>query len=110
MKKKTPGKTFASSASTSFIFPVRNLKAAHALAVRENYPDRLGVTVWTVVKGARPQVIEVQILRKIIDHLNEISLEDSKGIRVRLTKSTGGLTMIRVGTGENAVEIPHIDK
>ena len=105
MKKKTPGKTYSFDAPASFAFPIRNLKAAHWKASKENYPDRLGITVWTAVKGARPQVIEFAILKKVIETMKV--QPGQLNVRVKITYSTAGLVQVKVGSGDQAV-ISHL--
>ncbi len=99
-RKAMRPKTFYEGNGAAFTFPVRNLRAAHWKASTEGYPDRLGVTVWTAVKGARPQVIEVQVLRRIIQHLDENPGVYMNDIRIKITP-----TAIRIGGGEHSITI-----
>lgn len=85
------------------MFPIRNLRAAHWKASKENYPDRLGITVWTAVKGDRPQVIEFVILKAILAELDKVVNDPNQtNIRVKITYSTAGLVEIKVGAGVSA--------
>lgn len=110
MKKHQPDVLFSSSKTTAHVFPVRNIFAAFAKATKEQYPDKLGVMLWTNKKGARPQIVEMQILRKIVAHLNTLDTTPTSCIRIKLTPSTGGLTLVEVGTGANTTAIHHVDK
>lgn len=82
------------------VFPARNLRAAFSLAEKERYPDLLGVTVWTSIKGERPQVIEVRALRKIIQHMNNNLDKYQNDVRVKLTPTT-----VWVGDGRHSSTI-----
>lgn len=99
-RKANRPKTFYQGNGASFTFPVRNIRAANWKAATEGYPDRLGVTVWTTVQGARPQVIEVQVLRAIVRHLDENPGVYLNDIRIKITP-----TEVRIGGGENSVTI-----
>lgn len=88
------------------MFPIRNLRAAHWKASKENYPDRLGITVWTAVKGDRPQVIEFVILKTIIAELDKLKLDPNQtNIRIKITHSTAGLVEIKIGAGGSGATI-----
>lgn len=103
MKKKVPGSAaFKIAGPTPHVFPVRNLRAAHYKAVNENYPDSLGLTVWTAVKGARPQVILFPILKLIIEELDRRKSPWDSTIQIKITESTAGLHEVRVGKGNTA--------
>ena len=92
------------------MFPIRNLRAAHWKAGKEGYPDGLGMTVWTAVKGDRPQVIEFGILKLIIEQLDTMHLPNTNNVRIKITRSTAGLNEIKVGSGPHAVTVRHITK
>lgn len=110
MKKKTPGKTYSLFAPASFMFPIRNLRAACYKAVKEAYPDALGMAVWTAVKGERPQVIEVGVLKVIISTLDDMKLPSTANVRIKITHSTAGLCEVKVGSGPHAVTFRYTSK
>lgn len=99
-RKALRPKTFYQGNGAAFAFPVRNLRAAFRLAVTEQYPEQLGVTVWTSVKGNRPQVIEVQVLRQIIQHLDDNPTVYKDEIRIKITP-----TSVRIGGGDHSTTI-----
>ena len=107
MKKKASGTAYNLFAPASFMFPIRNLRAACWKATKEGYPERLGMTVWTAVKGNRPQVIEFAILKLIIEQLDVMHLPNTDNVRVKITYSTAGLCEIKVGSGPHAVTVRH---
>lgn len=92
------------------MFPIRNLRAACYKAVKEGYPDTLGMTVWTAVKGDRPQIIEVGILILIIEQLQVMHLPNTDNVRIKITHSTAGLCEVKVGSGPHAVTLHYISK
>lgn len=110
MKNKTPRKTYSLFAPASFMFPVRNLRAACWKATTEAYPDRMGMTVWTAVKGNRPQVIEVAALKLIIAEMDKMKVPFTDNIRIKITHSTAGLCEVKVGAGPNAAIVRYTSK
>lgn len=92
------------------MYPVRNLRAAYHKGCKESYPDGLGLTVWTAVKGARPQVILFSQLRMIIEQLDKLKTPYDSNIRIKITDSTAGLSEIRIGKGPSLVTLHHVAK
>lgn len=92
------------------MFPIRNLRAACWKASKEGYPDGLGMTVWTAVKGDRPQIIEFAILKLIIETIDNMKLASTDNVRIKITHSTAGLVEVKVGSGPHAVTFRHTSK